>query len=173
MATVTKAASSQAAVGTGWTNPTNAYADDGTVASFSGANGVTWTTDYGFANFSSADIPNRSTINSVTVYANVWQNNASRGSVGMYARNNGANVGTEVTSTATSTSTVINKAYSTIPTLSDLRSASTLLTARVRCSRTSSSSFTGSLDYVYITVDYTPGPPPRNPGVSFASTAVA
>ena len=159
MATVTKAANAQAAVGTGWTSPTNAYADDGTVAAFSGANGVTWTTDYGFANFSISDIPDGSTINSVTVYANVWVSQGSRGSCGMYARNNGANVGTEATTTSTSTSNVINKAYSTIPTLADLRSASTLLKARVRCTRTSSSAFTGSLDYVYITVDFTAPPP--------------
>jgi hypothetical protein len=172
MPLVSKAADANEAVGTGWTNPTNAYADDGTVASFSGANGTTWTTDYGFPDFSSSDIPDGSTINAVTMRANVWQSNASRGSCGVQGRNNGANSGSEATSTSTSTSNVVTATLGTV-TLSDLRSASTLLKARVRCSRTASQAFTGSLDYVEIVVDYTPPGVTGSGGIQSAASDIA
>lgn len=156
MAVISKAANANTAVGTGWTNPTNAYVDDDTnLATFGGANGTTWTTDYGFPDFTSSDIPDGSTIVSVTMSANIWQSSAARGSCGVLCRDNGADSGTEATSTSTS-STNVTTATSAAGgiTLTDLRSASTLLKARVRCTRTASQAFTGSLDYVYITVTY-------------------
>jgi hypothetical protein len=157
MSTVTKAANAHTVVATGWTNPSNAYATtgDNNYATIASAKNTTYSGDFGFPDFTSSDIPNDSTINSVTVYVE-WGMTASvtGGTLGCQPRLNGANSGTELTKTTT-TEAAQSVAFGTV-TLTDLRSASSLLKARCRVTKgNSSTGMTGNLDYVYVTVDYT------------------
>lgn len=157
MATVTKLASSNTVVTTGWTNPTNAYANDNVYATSAPARNASVTSDFGFAAFTTADIPDGSTINSVTITAGYFANStASTGAVfGLQIVDNGVLQGTESTFAIVLTETVASKAETTGVVLSDLRTAG-LIKARVRGGRANSNNaITWSLDYVQITVDYT------------------
>lgn len=151
MTTITRAASSNTIVTTGWTSATNAYASDNVYATASPAAGASIITDYGFANFLVGDIPDSSAINSVTVGAEWYVGTASAATLGLLLRNNAVQVGNEVTYTGTTETTSTTTVYSGV-TLTDLRSASTLLKARVRDTRTALA--TSYLDYVFMTVDY-------------------
>lgn len=169
MATATKAANAHAVVATGWTNPSNAYATTGNdvYATLTSAKNTTYSGDFGFPNFTSTDIPDGSTINSVTVYVE-WGMTATvtGGTLGCQPRLNGVNSGTELTKTTT-TEAAESVAFGTV-TLTDLRSASTLLKARLRVTKgNSTTAMVGNLDYVYVVVDYTESAPGGS-GRSFA-----
>lgn len=163
MATASKFANANAVVTTGWTNPTNAYADDTAFATAVPAKNTTINSDYKFANFSTGDIPDGSTINSVTMAARFKNSTTTTNKThGVQGRNNGANSGTEATATGNTAEGTVTATLGTV-TLSDLRSASTLLFARVRASQgNSSTTSTSSLDWVQITVDYTAEASNRN-----------
>jgi hypothetical protein len=153
----TKAANAHTVVATGWTDPSNAYATtgDNTYATIASAKNTTYSGDFGFPNFTSSDIPDNSTINSVTIYVE-WGMTASvtGGTLGCQPRLNGANSGTELTKT-TITEEAQSVAFGTV-TLTDLRSASSLIKARCRVTKgNSTTGMTGNLDYVYLEVDYT------------------
>lgn len=151
MATSTKAASSNAVVTTGWTNPTNAYASDNVYATAVPAAGADVTTDYGFANFATGDIPDGAFISGIVATAEAI--GASSVTVGVRIYKNGTAVGTEATTNSTTEVTISTPLYATV-TLDDLRNASTRLKARARASR-SGTSATASLDYVSLTATYT------------------
>ena len=154
MATASKFASANAVVTTGWTSPTNAYADDTSYATASPGRNVTVNSDFKFADFASGDIPDGSTINSVTITARAWGSNATYMTEGIRGRVSGADNGTEGTTTST-TEVTISCTLSGV-TLANLRAASTTVFARVRASKgATNTSYTGSLDWVQITVDYT------------------
>ena len=154
MATASKFASANAVVTTGWTSPTNAYADDTSYATASPGRNVTVNSDFKFADFASGDIPDGSTINSVTITARAWGSNATYMTEGIRGRVSGADNGTEGTTTST-TEVTISCTLSGV-TLADLRAASTTVFARVRASKgATNTTYTGSLDWVQITVDYT------------------
>lgn len=159
MATVTKAASSNTVVTTGWTSPTNAYGTsaDGTFATAAPAKSSTVNSDYGFASFTTSDIPAGSAINSVTITV-AWKlsNTAVGGTLGVQGRNNGvADSTAETTDTTSSAVTTKTFVFGTIPSAADLAVAGRVV-ARVRDSRlTSNTAHTGSLDFVSLTVDYT------------------
>lgn len=166
MAVVSKFASTNAIVTTGWTNPTNAYADDTSYATAVPAKNTTVNSDYGFANFSTAEIPNGSTINSVTMSARVFNSSTTTIKThGIQGRLSGANNGTEATNTGDTAEATITTTLSGI-TLANLQSASTTLLARVRSTQgNSNTTSTSSLDWVNITVDYTAPLPPRSQAV--------
>src|ERR1051326_6333119 len=100
MATVIHAANAHTVVTTGWTNPSNAFSTttDGVFATASPAANSTVSGDYGFANFTAAEIPDGSVINSITVTVN-WGMSVSvtGGVLGTQLRNNGVALGTETT----------------------------------------------------------------------------
>lgn len=159
MATVTKAASSNTVVTTGWSTPTNAYGTtaDGSFATATPAKSSTVNSDYGFPSFTTSDIPAGSTINSVTVTVAWKLSNATvGGTLGVQGRNNGvADSTAETTDTASTTVTQKTFVFGTKPTAADLAVAGQVV-ARVRDSRlTSNTAHTGSLDFVSLTVDYT------------------
>lgn len=159
MPTVTKAASSHTTVTTGWTNPSNAFSTtgDNTYATAAPGKNATINGDFFFPNFTTGDIPDGSVINSWTITVE-WGMTAAvtGGTLGTQMRNNGTNLGTEITQTST-TEVQATQTGTTGISLSDLRSASTLLAARTRCSKgNTTNAMTGNLDFVSLTIDYTP-----------------
>lgn len=163
MPTITKAASVHTAVTTGWTNPGNAFAlsgDDVYATAVSVKNG-TVDGDFGFPAFAVGDIPDGSTINSVTVTVE-WGMTAAvtGGTLGVQLRNAaGTAQGAETTKTTT-TEAQDTQQVATIS-LDDLRvGGASGVEARVRCSKgNTTTAMTGNLDFVTLTVDYTPPVP--------------
>lgn len=156
MASITLAASSNTVVSTGWTNPTNAYgtATDGVFATASPAKNGTVSTDYGFASFG---LPAGSVISSVVITV-AWKLSATTlATLGVQGRNNGvADSAAEVTDTTDTAVTQKTFTFGTLPSVSDLNTAG-LVVARVRDSRgNTNTAHTGSLDFVSMTVVYTP-----------------
>lgn len=160
MASSTKFANANAAVvAGGWTSPTGAYSDDGAYATAAPAKNGTISSDYGFPAFTSGDIPDGAGINSVTVEVQ-WKvsTTGSIDTLGVQLHNPaGTALGSETTTTTATTADSVStqQVTSGIP-LADLRSANVVV-ARVRASRgNTNTAFTASLDYVKVTVDYTP-----------------
>lgn len=157
MPTATKPASSNGVVsGTAFTNPTNAYTDDSSVATLTSTskNTTVGTYDWGFAAFSTSDIPANATVTEVRVVADIRLTAAVTGGlVGLQGAISNSVVGSEVTETGTTLvrqSTVVTGA-----TLTDLRSAG-VIEARIRYSRgNTTTSSTAEVEYVEIQVDYT------------------
>ncbi len=161
MATVTKFANANAVILTGWTSPTNAYADEGSYATAAPAKNGTITSDFGFPAFSTADIPDGNTINSCTVEVQ-WKvsTTGSVDTLGVQLHNpSGTALGTEATETgATTADSLKTQQVTSGIALADLRSANVIV-ARVRAARgNTNTAYTASLDYVKLTVDYSPAP---------------
>lgn len=156
MPTVTRAANAHTVVTTGWTNPSNAFATSGDNVYATAAPGknATVSGDYGFADFTSSDIPDGATIDAVRIVSEVNLSAVVTGGVyGCQPRVSGANSGTEATKTTT-TEEQVTATFGSV-TLSDLRSASTVIKARCRGSKgNTTSALTVSLDFVRIEVDY-------------------
>lgn len=156
MATVTKYANANAVVATGWTSPTNAYADDTSYATAAPGKSTSITSDFGFAAFSSSDIADSSAINSVTLEM-VYKSSATNSTgavIGLQLNNNGSLLGSETTWGMNLADQTVTKAETTGISLTDLRNG--YVKGRVRGYRGSSNNaVTWSLDYVKITVDYT------------------
>lgn len=157
MTTVSKFASSNAVVTTGWTSPTNAYADDTSYATAAiNSKNTSITSDFGFASFTTGDIPDGAQINSVTVEILFFSNTtgSTNAVLGLELFNNAASDAAETTYGMSLAEVTQTKTFSTVPSLTDLRTAGRLQ-ARVRGNRASSNTaITWSLDYVKITVDY-------------------
>lgn len=156
MATVTKFANANTVVTTGWTSPTNAYADDTSYATAAPGKNADITTDWGFPAFATGDIPDGVTINSVTaevVYKSSVTNSANA-SLGLQLNNGGTLLGAESTLGMVTTDTVATQQATAGIALADLRTANTV-TLRVRGHRAASNTaITWSVDYVKLTVDY-------------------
>lgn len=155
MASITLAASSNAVVSTGWTNPTNAYgtAADGTLATASPAKNGTVSSDYGFASFS---LPAGAVVSSVVINVGWKLSVTTLATLGVQGRNNGvADSAAEVTDTTDTTTTTKTFTFGTLPSVADLNTAGRVV-ARVRDSRgNTNTAHTGSLDFVSMTVTYT------------------
>lgn len=158
MATVTKAANAHTVVTTGWTNPSNAFgtAADSTFATGTPGKNGTVSGDFGFADFTTGDIPNGSVINSVTLNFRAGMTAAVTGGIiGGQLMRSGVAQGSETTNTGTAQATNTQQILSGIS-LTDLRSASTIVKGRIRVAQgNTSSAMTGNLDFVSITVDFT------------------
>jgi hypothetical protein len=112
--------------GGGWTNPTNAYgiADDTLVASASNA-GTQRVTDYGFADITSASIPDGSTIDEVRIHVTVIITDS--GDAAVQGTINGSAVGSPTTSGGGD----VDWVFPSTPSLADLRDASSVVGARL------------------------------------------
>lgn len=166
MSVVRKAANRHTVVATGWSTPEGAYdltpEETGTDrASLSTAKNTTYSGDFGFPDFTTSDIPDGATINSVRVNVS-WglSGDVTGGELGCQPRLNNANSGSEVTQTFISGIYTEYATFGTV-TLSDLRSAETsdLIEARVRATRGSTN--TGMVGYLYaidLEVDFTATP---------------
>lgn len=160
MSIVTKAANAHWTVATGWSTPENAYATttDGAYATLLTAKNGTRSGDFGFPAFTTADIPDGATINSVAFSTTYGLSATATGAlVGEQARRNSTaeTLGSEITRTAASQADASGTA--TGATLDDLRTAGEL---RVRARATkgnSTTAVTARIDRLYVTVDYTEG----------------
>jgi hypothetical protein len=158
MSTVTKAANAHTVVATGWTNPENCYStsNDSTYATRATAKNTTYSGDFGFPAFTTAEIPDHSTISSVVFYTTYGLTATATGAlVGEQARRNstGTTLGSEITRSAASMADANGTA--TGCTLTDLRTANEL---RVRARATkgnSSTASTAQIDRLYVTVTFT------------------
>jgi hypothetical protein len=155
MGVLTRDANANSVVTTGWTTPTNAYADDAAYATAAPAKNLTVNSDFGFADVTSSDIPNGALIASVQmtmkVKTSVTTANMTEGVQGM---DNGAASGSEATRTGNTVESTITATLSGV-TLADLRSASTTLKARVRSSKGSTNTaYTSSLNYVSLVITW-------------------
>lgn len=143
--------------GTGWTNPTNGYTDNTVYATAAPAKNGTIATRYGGFGFDV--IPSGATINSVTLEVQ-WKvsTTGSIATLGAWAYVSGAAYSTELVDSAEPTAdTIRTKAYAGL-TRDQLVDGTFQI--RVRASRgNTNTAFTGSLDYVKVTVDYTDPPP--------------
>ncbi len=152
------AANGNAAVTTGWTNAANAQRREQittTSASAAPAKNATIDSDYSFADITSTDIPDSSTINSVkmSIYGAI-DAVVTGGLIGVQGRLSGANSGTEATK-ATTGNALVTTTLGTVA-LSDLRAASTNLKARVRATKgNTASAMTGTIYLVRMEVSYT------------------
>ena len=174
MAAVTHAANANAVVTTGWGSPTNGYADDAAYATATPAKNSTVNSDFGFADFTSGEIPAGSIIDSVTV--SMKSKNATTVTLkthGVQGYDSGSTSGTEATATGNTTEATITATLAAV-TLADVRSASTLLKARVRSTQGSSSTTSlSSLNYVSMTVNYTTTTPISGTDSGAATDAAA
>jgi len=166
MATVTKFANANTVVTTGWTSPTNAYADDGSYATAAPGKNSSVTTDYGFPAFTTSDIPSGSTINSVT--AEFQYKTSATGVtgelVGIQLNNNGTLLDSESTFTPATGDTTSTLSNITAVAQADLQTANQFK-VRVRSAKgNTNTSVTHSVDYVKLTVDY--NAPPNAPTLS-------
>lgn len=155
---VSKFANANAVVTTGWTSPTNAYADDGVYATAAPGKNLSVTSDFGFPAFTTSDIPAGSTINSVTIEIQHKESTtASIATIGVQVNNNGTLLGTEQTDTTEpAADTLLTHQVTSGISLTDLQTAN-LVKGRVRAARgNTNTAYTASLDYVKITVNYTP-----------------
>jgi hypothetical protein len=154
MATLTRYPTSNAVGTTGWTNPGNAYADDGVYATCAPAKSATISSYFSGFDFSS--IGDSDTINSVTLYCEYHvDTQASIGDIALRTYDNTTQIGT--TDLTNNTEPLTDTAYSQViaPTLAQLKSS----TFRIRVSGhrgSSNTAVTLSLDYVKVVVDYTP-----------------
>lgn len=152
MPVVTRVPTTNAVITTGWTNPTNAYADDNVYATAAPAKSASITSEYAGFDFGSV-IPDGSTINSVTVRQRWFvDTTASTATLGSQAYVGTTAQGTEFTNTAeplTETLDTYTVASLTRADLLDLR-------LRLRAGRgTGNTGYTASLDAVDVVVDYT------------------
>lgn len=158
MAAVTKFANANTVVTTGWTSPTNAYADDGAYATCAPGKSASVSSDFGFPAFSTSDIPDASAITSIVVEVQ-WKvsTTGSIDTLGVQLRTAaGAALGSETTETnATTADSLATQTITSGVTVADLRAANGIK-ARVRADRgNTNTGYTASLDYVKVTVNYT------------------
>jgi hypothetical protein len=158
MPTVTKGASSNAVVTTGWTNPTNAQAatGDNVYATAAPAKNATVSSDFGFS-FSLADFVGATSAADVVIDQVVctceWKvSTTTVATLGVQLRNGATALGTETTFSSTTESDSTQTVTSGV-TAADLIAGS--LKARVRDTRgNSTTAHTGSLDFVKVDVTY-------------------
>lgn len=160
MPTVSGFASTNAAVTTGWTNPTNAYADDGTyaTATIAAKNTVVSSRFGGFG--VAGSIPGGASINSVTIEAQYKVSTSSSiARLGLQAQSpSGTNRGTQTLDTAEPLADAV--VTQVVPfatfgwTAADLADG-TLFAVIEANQGNNATSCTYSLDYVKVTVDYT------------------
>jgi hypothetical protein len=157
MPTVSKLASYHTAITTGYTNPSNAYADDGVYATATPGKNTEVSAYFGFAAFSTSDIPDGAVINSVTLEAE-WKVSTTTSIATQYWQlyKTTTGLGSEQSNTAEpTTDTKSTHQVTTGVTLSDLRSADTIR-GRLRSAQgNSSTAVTFSVDYAKLTVDFT------------------
>lgn len=158
MATVTKFANANAIVTTGWTSPTNAYADDSVYATAAPAKNASVTSDYGFPAFTTSDIPAGSTIVSVKaeIQYKASTTSSTGATIGLQLNNNGTLLGSEQSGAMALADTLLTHTVTTGITQANLQTAN-FVKARVAGKRTSSNTtITWSIDYATLTVTYNP-----------------
>jgi hypothetical protein len=158
MATVTKYAQSNAAITTGWTNPTNAYADNGSYATCAPGKNASVVSD--FYNFAFG-IPTGATINSVTFeFQYKASTNGSNGAITLQPILNTTLRGTAISGNQAATADTTESSTATgdwsLSELNDNTQAGGFKLRLTGSRGNSNTAVTRSVDYVKATVDYTP-----------------
>lgn len=158
MATITKAANAHTIVTTGYTNPSNAYTDNASAATAAPAGKNTEISAYfGFPAFSTAEIPSGSAINSVEVGLRFLVDTTS--SIATQALQVAVNTtlqGSEQSNNSEPlTATNLTHNVTTV-TESNLRTADVVRGYLRSIRGNSNNAVTFSVEYVWVTVDYTP-----------------
>jgi len=161
MAILTKAANSFSVLSGTWANQTNAYgttSDDQYATHTQASRNGTAEIQYGFPSYSTSDIPDGSTINSVKVSAEVGLSQSIGSVIDITIENpSGTDVGNIGEYSGSTADQVIESTATTIPTLQNLRDQAVF--AHFLYDRANSAtSETIRIDYVSITVDYTSPP---------------
>lgn len=157
MATVTKAVNAHTGLIGSWTNPSNAFATTGddTYATAAPPKNGSIVGTFNFPDFTTSDIPDGSTINSVTTTVE-WGMTASVTGGQLEVDNFIGVTGVGTLIKTTTTEAQQTNAWTTLPTLAQLRSASTSISVDIGCSKGSTNTaMTGNLDFASITVDFT------------------
>lgn len=161
MPTITKMPHSNGVTsGTPFSNPTNAYVNDGNLATVTSTAKNTTVTehDWGFPGITTGEIPDGSTIDAVRIVARVGLTGTGTNVlVGLNGTANGSvDNGTEQTHT-TANFDILTYTYNNLPNLADLRTAD-FYEGNVRYRRgNTTTSITAQVDYLMLEVDYTPG----------------
>lgn len=152
-----------AVAGNGWTNATNATADDGVYATCAPAKGSSVAGQWDFAAFSDAEIPVGSTINSVTLEAQFKVSTTSSIATFNLANIVGGIAGTNLADTTEplADKIVTNASWISTPNETNLKTAGACIAAISGQRGNSNTGVTFSLDYIKITVDYTAASPNR------------
>jgi hypothetical protein len=144
-----------------WANTANAYADNTNAATGlngSGTKNASTLGDYGFPAITTGQIPDGSTIDAVRVVVRGYLSvtNIAGGLLGIEPHNPaGTSGGSESTLTNSTTAVDLSAAFSSLPTLANLRSAGEIR-ARLRAAKgNSTSALTVYAEYVWLEVDYT------------------
>lgn len=140
---------------TGWTNPTQAYTDDGTYATATPAKSSVVATRWGDFNLDTI-LPSNAIVRSATVEVQwkVSATNSAGYSVGFQPYVSGSAIGSEFVNTTLGTADTIQSQTFFGITRSDLLNST--FKVRVRASRlTSNNAYTASLDYIKVTVVWT------------------
>ena len=172
MATQISYPTSNAVVLTGWTNPTNAYASDGVYATCIPPVAGTVSSYFGGFGFDSS-IPSTAVINSVTVESTYKVSGGTGTTFGIQPYIGGSAYGAEKTDTTNpTTDKVVTSSVYTGITWTNLNDANFKVLARVSVSGAAPTAPTESLDYVKVTVDYTPPAPTGYPAAVSASPSL-
>lgn len=163
MPTATVAAASHSIVTTGWTNPSNAFSATGDNVYATGTPGKNGTISGDFfpANITAATIPDGARIVQSTVTCEWYMSAAvNGGTLGVQQRRSGTALGSETTNTNKTSSAAEGDDTQAVTTpygIADVRSASTVIAARVRVAQgNTSSAMTGNLDFVKYDIDWLP-----------------
>lgn len=158
MTQIVKASNAHTVVSTGWTNPSNAFSttNNQVYATTSPPKNATNSGDFGFPAFTTAELPDHSTLTSVIIRTTWSFTLAVTGeTLGMQARRNSTSttLGTETTGAPLIDTDASQTA--TGATITDLRTANELR-ARMRATKgNTSTGVTANLDRVYIEVNFT------------------
>lgn len=175
MATVTKFPQSNAAITTGWTNPTNVYADDTSYATCGPGKNASVVSDFYNFNF---QIPAGSTINSITIEMLVMASTtASVATCDVQPILNTTLRGTAVTTPTTEPTslTVYNGTTAGTWTVAELNDNTQAGGFKLRLSGNrgnSNTAVTWTADYVKVTVDYTEPAPTTHEAAGAGSTSI-
>lgn len=155
--TAVKAASTNSQISGAWTDPTNAYGttgDDSWATHSQSSRNGTAEIEYGFASFTTGDIPDGSTIDSVKVSAEAHVGQSIGSIIQITIENPSNTAAGNPASTSNTSDTLIESAATTIPTLQNLRDQ-TVIASMLYDRANDPTTETVYIDYVSITVVYT------------------
>jgi len=153
-----KFANANTTVTTGWTNPTNAYADDGTYTTAAPGKNLSVITDYGFPAFDTTIIPGNSVIDSMVAEIQFKVSTTSSiATMGIQLNNNGTLLGSQQTdATEPAADTLLTHTVTVAGNvkLADLQTANQMKLRVSAIQGNSSTAVTFSVDYVTLNVTY-------------------
>jgi len=149
-------ANANTVVTTGWTNATNAYADDGSYATAAPGKNLTVSSDYGFPAFDYTIIPANAVVDSVVAEVQFKvSTTTSIATMGIQLRDNGTLLGSQQTdATEPTVDTLLTHTIATGLTLQNFAIANQMQVRVSAIQGNSSTAVTFSVDYCTLNVTY-------------------